>query len=71
MGCESILQVYVSRAKRKVLEALDLPREYRALMTENDREATIQAVRGHPTFSQPSFLPEPVSQLRQQISGHA
>ena len=40
-----MMQVYVSRAKRKVLDALDLPREYRALMTENDREATIQAVR--------------------------
>ena len=34
----------MSRAKRKVLEALDLPPEYRCLLTENDREAQIQAV---------------------------
>lgn len=40
-----MLQIYVSKAKRKVLEALCLPKEYRNLLTENDLEATIQAVR--------------------------
>lgn len=38
------VQVYVSRAKRQVLEALQLPREYTSLLTDNDREAAIQAV---------------------------
>ena len=41
----AFLQIYVSRAKRKVLEALELPRDYRTLLTENDLQATIQAVR--------------------------
>ena len=38
------MQVFVSKAKRKVLDALELPVDYKVLLTANDREATIQAV---------------------------
>lgn len=37
-------QVYVSVAKRKVLEALNLPQEYKALLSTDDRAALLHAV---------------------------
>ena len=42
--CFGNMQVYVSVAKRKVMEALNLPAEYRALLTTNDRAALLHAV---------------------------
>lgn len=38
------MQVYVSVAKRKVMEALNLPAEYKALLTTDDRAALLHAV---------------------------
>ena len=38
------LQVYVSVAKRKIMEALNLPAEYKALLTTDDRAALLHAV---------------------------
>ena len=38
------MQVYVSVAKKKVMEALNLPAEYKALLTTNDRAALLHAV---------------------------
>ncbi len=38
------LQVYVSVAKRKIVEALNLPAEYKALLTTYDRAALLHAV---------------------------
>jgi len=37
-------QVYVSVAKRKVMEALNLPAEYKSLLTTDDRAALLHAV---------------------------
>ncbi len=38
------VQVYVSAAKRKVMEALNLPQEYKALLTTDDKAALLHAV---------------------------
>ena len=38
------MQVYVSAAKRKVMEALNLPHEYKGLLTTDDRAALLHAV---------------------------
>ena len=37
-------QVYVSVAKRKVMEAVNLPAEYKSLLTTDDRAALLHAV---------------------------
>ncbi|CAK0744358.1 hypothetical protein CVIRNUC_001541 [Coccomyxa viridis] len=37
-------KVYVSAAKRKVMEALNLPQEYKALLTTDDKAALLHAV---------------------------
>jgi hypothetical protein len=42
--CMSDAQVYVSMAKRAVLEALGLPPEYKELLTTDDRAARLHAV---------------------------
>ena len=39
-----MVQIYVSVAKRKVLECLELPAELAALMTSNDKETNLHAV---------------------------
>ena len=38
------MQVYVSAAKRKVMEALNLPQEYKVLLTTDDKAALLHAV---------------------------
>ena len=40
-GC---MQMYVSMAKRKILECLDLPTETLSLLTSNDKETNLHAV---------------------------
>lgn len=39
-----MVQIYVSVAKRKVLECLELPAELASLMTSNDKETNLHAV---------------------------
>ena len=38
------MQMYVSMAKRKILECLDLPAETLSLLTSNDKETNLHAV---------------------------
>lgn len=38
------VQMYVSVAKRKVLECIELPKETAALLTSNDKETNLHAV---------------------------
>jgi len=38
------VQMYVSMAKRKILECLDLPAETLSLLTSNDKETNLHAV---------------------------